>query len=105
MMSSRNQKKGSEAGEQSVEAEEEDRGHTKQDSLGQINNFDLKFFVLGVDCDGSGCRVDEVQRFSSERKLPVSGDGLNVGSEGDDSVKDGTPASDLHNRMDVYIPP
>lgn len=38
-------------------------------------------------------RVDKIQKFSSERKLSVSGDGWNVGSEGEASVKDGTPAA------------
>lgn len=56
MVSSRNQKKASEVGEQSSEAGEEGRGHTEQDGLGHINNLDLTVFVLGVDCDGSGCR-------------------------------------------------
>lgn len=51
-MSSRNQEKASKAGEQSAEA---GRGHTEHDSLGHVNNFDLKIFVLGGDCDGSGC--------------------------------------------------
>lgn len=54
-MSSRNQKKASEAGEQSADTGEEGRGHTEQDNLGLVNNYDLKVFVLGTDCDGSGC--------------------------------------------------
>lgn len=55
-MFSRNQKEASEAGEQSAKARVEGRGHTEQDSLGPVNDFDLKVFVLGVDCDGNGCR-------------------------------------------------
>lgn len=39
----------------------------------------------------------------SERKLSVSGDGLNMGSKGDGSVKDGTLTSGLYNRMFDHI--
>lgn len=41
----------------------------------------------------------------SERKSSVPRDGLTVGSEGEGSVKCGTFASGLHNRMAGHIIP
>lgn len=35
----------------------------------------------------------------------MPGDGLSIGSQGEGSVKDGTPTSGLHNRMVGHIIP
>lgn len=53
-------------------------------------------------------RIDEVQTFFSEREFSVSGDGLNVGSEGGReavALRMLPPASVLHNGMGGYISP